>query len=126
MHADNIWWTGAPVREDYAALKPRGYFGSFARLVTQDDARQRPQWCVEVKWSDRVTGHPEELRSLAAFSERHPQVKLLATTHTQFSQNVSWLRNARLDLLPTSLYCFAVGHRAVHSPSDDTTWILGD
>ena len=40
MRADNAWWAGAPVREDYATLRPRGYFASFAQLVAQDDARR--------------------------------------------------------------------------------------
>ena len=117
-------WFHSNVNLHYARWREGQHQGEVD--IVRLDARQRPQWCVEVKWSDRVMERPEELRSLAAFSERHPQVKLLATTHTQFAQNVSWLRNARLDLLPTSLYCFAVGHRAVHNRSADTTWIVGD
>ena len=87
--------------------------------IVRLDARQKPFWCVEVKWSDRVARHPEELRSLASFSKRHPDAQLLVTTRSYLARNYNWGRDARLDLLPTSLYCFAVGHRAIHDPTDD-------
>ncbi len=83
------------------------------------DARQDPGWCVEVKWSDRVTEHRNELKSLASFSQRHPQAKLVVTTRNHLESNFDWGQGARLDLLPTSLYCLGVGHRAIHRPTDD-------
>ena len=92
--------------------------------IVRLDARQKPQWCVEVKWSDRVAERTGELKSLSLFSQRHPGLQLLATTRTSLVKNVPWTGKGRLDLLPTSLYCFGVGHHAMRNPSDDTPWIV--
>lgn len=92
--------------------------------IVRLDARQKPQWCVEVKWSDRVAERTGELKSLALFSQRHPGLQMLATTRASLAKNVSWTGKGRLDRLPTSLYCFAVGHHAMRNPSDDTPWIV--
>ena len=35
LRADNPWWTGGGIREDYSGLKPRAYFQRFAELVEQ-------------------------------------------------------------------------------------------
>ena len=90
------------------------------------DGRQRPDWCVEVKWSDRYVGGSGELNSLEEFTDRHPDVTPLATTRTLTESDVRWPGVARLDFLPTSLYCYAVGHRATRDPSDDVPWIVVD
>ena len=90
------------------------------------DGRQRPDWCVEVKWSDRYVRGSSELNSLEEFTDRHPDVTPLATTRTLTESDVRWPGEARLDFLPTSLYCYAVGHRAIRDPSADLPWIVGD
>jgi hypothetical protein len=92
--------------------------------IVRLDPRQKPGWCVEVKWSDRIVERPEELKSLVQFSQRHPEAHLLATTRTSLIRDVSWAGNARLDLIPTSLYCFGVGHQAMLNPSEDATWFV--
>ncbi len=40
MRADNPWWDGGGIRDDYAALKRRAYFERFRRLVEQTDVRR--------------------------------------------------------------------------------------
>ena len=40
MRADNPWWEGGGIRDDYAALKRRAYFERFRRLVEQTDVRR--------------------------------------------------------------------------------------
>ena len=85
------------------------------------DRRQRPAWCVDVKWSDRHVERPGELGSLREFAGRHPEVTLLATTRTMTGRNVSWPGEARLDFMPASLYCYMVGERAIRDPSADAT-----
>lgn len=94
--------------------------------IVRLDARQEPEWCVEVKWSDRIAQHTGELKSLAMFSQRHPEAQLMATTRTSLMQDVAWAGKGRLDLIPTSLYCFGVGHHAMLNPSDDTPWLVSD
>ena len=93
--------------------------------VVRLDVRRKPRWCVEVKWSDRAGEHPEELTSLAAFADRHPGARLFVTSRTLTRRAVSWSRASRLDVLPTSFYCYAVGLSAVRFPSVDFDQVLG-
>lgn len=86
------------------------------------DGRQRPHWCVDVKWSDRYVQRPGELRSLRDFTRLHSGVTPLVTTRTLMERAVPWPGEARLDFIPTSLYCYMVGHRAVRDPSADAAW----
>ena len=88
------------------------------------DGRQKPDWCVDVKWSDRYVQRPGELSSLRELASRHPDVTPLVTTRTEMQEDVSWPGEARLDLMPTSLYCYVVGERAIRDPSADATWIV--
>ncbi len=89
------------------------------------DRRQKPDWCVDVKWSDRYVRRPGELSSLKDFAIQHPEVTPLVTTHTLMESAVPWTGNAHLDFMPTSLYCYMVGREAIRSPSSDTAWIFG-
>lgn len=113
-------WFHADVSLHYASWRTGRDVGEVD--IVRLDARQQPQWCVEVKWSDRPAQHPEELTSLAAFSRRHPDASLLATTRTRRSSAVAWPGAGRLNLIPTSLYCYAVGERAIRDPSAAGTW----
>ena len=90
------------------------------------DGHQRPNWCVEVKWSDRYVQHAGELSGLADFVNRHPGITLLATTRTVEASGIPWPGEVRLDAMPTSLYCYAVGHTAIRDPSADAAWIVID
>ena len=92
--------------------------------IVRLDARQQPHWCVDVKWSDRPAEHPEELTSLATFAQRHPHARLLVTTRAREVSRVKWPGPGRLDLVPTSLYCYAVGQRALRDPSASGTWYI--
>ncbi len=76
------------------------------------DCRQRPAWCVEVKWSDRPGRYPEELTGLAAFAQRHPATEMLVTTRTHAGTAAPWSGGPRLAFAPTSLYCYVVGYLA--------------
>ena len=77
------------------------------------DRGQTPAWCVEVKWSDRVVRHTEELTTLADFSNRHPDAALLVTTRTVDRADVPWPGQGRLNFEPASLYCYSVGYNLV-------------
>ena len=92
--------------------------------IVRLDGRQKPDWCVDVKWSDRYGRRPGELNSLREFTSRHPGVKPLITTRTQMKRSVAWPGEARLDFIPTSLYCYMVGHRAISDPSADAAWVV--
>ena len=88
------------------------------------DGRQSPDWCVEVKWSDRYVEHTGELHSLREFTSRHPDITPLVTTCTVMKRDVPWPGEMRLDFMPTSLYCYVVGERAIREPSAGAAWYV--
>lgn len=89
------------------------------------DGRQKPDWCVEVKWSDRYDGHSRALGGLRKFTSRYTGITPLVTTRASFERDVSWAGEMRLNFVPTSAYCYVVGHRAIRDPSADAPWIVG-
>lgn len=87
------------------------------------DKRQKPRWCLDVKWTDRPVTHPEELTSLADFAKRHSDVKVLVTTRT-VERAVAWPGPGSLSAVLTSLYCHAVGRKVIHDPSSTPAWTV--
>lgn len=73
--------------------------------------KQKPEWAVEVKWSDRYAEKPRELRSLLNFSEVHHLEQLLVTTRTL--QRTVTHNDIVIDFKPSSLYCYEVGRNLV-------------
>ena len=90
------------------------------------DKRQRPVWCLDVKWSDRPGQHPEELTSLAEFAKRHPEVKVVVTTRTLSRPLSQWPGPGSLNILPTGLYCCALGRDVIRDPTSVPFWEAGD
>ena len=72
-------------------------------------SHQEPDWCVEVKWSDRPTSHPEELKGVFVLANRYPTISASITTRTIKAQSRSWPGEEPLEFIPTSLYCYMVG-----------------
>ena len=88
------------------------------------DGRQRPDWCVDVKWSDRHVDRPGELRSLGEFASRHRGVLPIVTTRTRFGRHRQQPGGTLLEYITTSMYCYMVGHRAIRNPSAHSPWIF--
>ena len=88
------------------------------------DKRQKPRWCLDVKWTDRPVTHPEELTSLAAFAKRHSDVEVQVTTRT-VERAVAWPGPGSLNAVLTSLYCYAVGRKVIRDPSSAPSWTVG-
>lgn len=76
------------------------------------DAEQKALWVVEVKWSDRYSEHPEELKSLVAFCRDNPlQAPPLVTTITRtISREIS---GVTIRFVPASQYCYTVGYNLI-------------
>ena len=87
------------------------------------DRRQKPDWCVEVKWSDRYLRRSAELSGLEELTTRHPGVTPLATTRATMEAGALWLGEGRLGFMPTSLYCYVVGDNAIRDPSPEAPWV---
>ena len=118
-----------PVSEDDAELGPLAETAVFAQWFHSDDIQrlhyarwkegevdivyldhqQEPDWCVEVKWSDRAPNHPEELSGLFTLASRYPEIRANATTRTITQSKRSWPGEGPLEFIPTSLYCYTVG-----------------
>ncbi len=79
--------------------------------------RQQPDWCVDVKWSDRSVTRPGELKGLSEFSSHHPDSSVMVTTRTVERSVPDWPGSKTLNAVPTSLYCHAVGRFAIDNPS---------
>ena len=133
-----------PVAEDDEEMGPMAETAVFAQWFHSDldlhyarwkngevdivhlDARQKPDWCVEVKWSDRHARRPGELSGLRELTSRHPGVRPLVTTRTLSGRMVPWPGETGLDFMQTSPYCYVVGHRAIRDPSEAAPWIVID
>lgn len=127
-----------PVNEDDDAMGPLAETAAFAQWVHASvdlhyarwrmgqtegevdivrlDKRQKPVWCLDVKWSDRPGRNPETLTSLADFASRHPAATVLVTARTLERSVSSWRGPGSLNVIPTSLYCYAVGRDVVRDP----------
>jgi uncharacterized protein len=77
------------------------------------DQNQKPSWAVEVKWSDRYSDHPEELRSLITFCRKNGLTEPLVTSMTRTS--VREVDGVKVEFQPASAYCYTVGYNAIHS-----------
>jgi hypothetical protein len=72
---------------------------------------QKPDWAVEVKWSDRFMDQPGELKSLRAFLRANECSHVAVTTRTLSGERV--LDGTALHFLPASYYCYAVGFQLI-------------
>ena len=73
---------------------------------------QKPQWAVEVKWSDRYCDHPNELAGLIGFCAKNKLEEVLVTSRTK--TQTSEVNGIRIDFLPASIYCYTVGYNIIH------------
>lgn len=87
------------------------------------DPNQRPDWAVEIKWSDRIVNHPEELKALTSFCRRHAIDRPLVTTRTIRAAGVQ--DGLRLDFAPASEYCLTLGRNIVGSQRFDARTATG-
>ena len=74
-------------------------------IVSVNQRTQKPDFAVEVKWSDRIVDTPSDLRGLREFAAKHPLIRkpLLVTTRTLTEQG-----SPDIQFLPTSLYCYSI------------------
>ena len=83
------------------------------------ELRQEPDWCVEVKWSDRPPSHPEELSGVCTLANRYPDISASVTTRTIEARSDSWPGATPLKFTPTSLYCYTVGRNVTATIPDN-------
>ncbi len=75
------------------------------------DRRQKPAFAVEVKWSDRILDHPEELKGLIGFCKKHGLTSAILTTRTR--HELKLIDGVGVLFIPTALYCHLIGYHLV-------------
>ncbi len=84
-------------------------------LVHLDEQRQKPTWCVEIKWSNRYVEKPSQLKSLLSFCAKNSLPE--ATVTTIDKQIVKEHEGTRLYYYPAAVYAYAAGIRTLRQPS---------
>lgn len=81
-------------------------------IVGLNIARQKPDWAVEIKWSDRFYERPNELDSLKYFMEKNQMNYGLVTS---ISKNGSIkIDNLTLQFIPVACYAYIVGENTMN------------
>jgi predicted AAA+ superfamily ATPase len=86
-------------------------------LVGINIATQKPQWAVEIKWTDRFYERPEELESLKTFmTNNHLDIALVTSKTKSGSKSFS---AGNLLFVPSSLYAYEVGRNTFEQRKTD-------
>lgn len=80
-------------------------------IVKLDDVKLKPQWLVEIKWSDRYINKPGDLNSLDDFMDKNKISEAIITSKS--TSGVVEYKERELLFMPSSLYCYLVGHRTI-------------
>ena len=75
-------------------------------VVGIDEGRQKPQWAVEVKWSDRYASHPGELESLLWYMPKNGLTDAIVTSETVTMTKE--MDNVTLHFMPVACYAYTV------------------
>lgn len=90
-------------------------------IVSLDPATQKPDWCVEVKWTDRPASDSKQLRHVIAFAKEHhfpedlPGNSAVTVTTKTFH---AWktVDGVTIGFVPTSLYAYLLGKNLPKKP----------
>jgi predicted AAA+ superfamily ATPase len=82
-------------------------------IVSLSANKQKANWAVEVKWSDRYCEKPEELTNLISFCRSNGLLDPLVTSKTKaiFCK----VGGVMIEFVPASVYCYTVGFNVIHS-----------
>ncbi|MGY6276672.1 ATP-binding protein [Methylomonas sp. MgM2] len=85
-------------------------------IVYLNDSDQRPEWVVEVKWSDRPYSMRDELDNCVDFVLQNSKVlqPILITSRTISDDNAHY-RGVRFKFIPASLYAYTLGTNILES-----------
>lgn len=75
------------------------------------NSKQKPDWCVEIKWSNRFVKKPHELKNAKSFCLKHTLGHIIVTTidiETTLKHN-----GIDYEFLPASQYCYSVGKNII-------------
>lgn len=76
-------------------------------MVGLDEKKMKPQWALEIKWSNRYYEEPGELKSLLLFCETNQLKSALVTTIDV--EGVREQKGIQLIFVPAALYAYVAG-----------------
>ena len=76
-------------------------------IVLLDNKLFKPQWCVEIKWSNRYVEKPQELNSLLYFCKQNNFKATLVTT-IDISDNKT-IEEINITYVPAAVYAYNIG-----------------
>ena len=82
-------------------------------IVGIDAGRQKPQWAVEIKWSDRFVQHPGELNSLLWYMPKNGLTDAIVTTETV--TQTKKLDYVTIHFMPVACYAYTVASNTLRS-----------
>ncbi len=82
-------------------------------LVNISRKTNRPEWAVEIKWSNRYFEAPNELKSLAYFCQENNLSQALSTTIDK--TGIKQYSDIQIQYLPASVYAYNVGKNTLES-----------
>jgi predicted AAA+ superfamily ATPase len=82
-------------------------------VVGINPAKLKPEWAVEIKWSDRFFEKPTDLSSLKTYMEKNSMDYAMVTTKTATGmKDVSF---GKLQFIPVACYAYTVGKNTLLS-----------
>ncbi len=76
-------------------------------MVGLDDLTLKPNWALEIKWSDRYFNKPNELKSLYKFCKENNLKDPIVTTINNEGNKI--YKDLEIQFLPASAYAYTVG-----------------
>jgi predicted AAA+ superfamily ATPase len=87
--------------------------GGEVDIVSLSAEKQKPNWAVEIKWSNRYVKSLSKLATLKSFCKKNSLTRTLVTT-----LNITEIKDDDgliYDFTPSALYCYTVGRNAVYN-----------
>jgi len=92
-------------------------------LVYLSSSTQKPEWCVEVKWSDRIVNNVAELDALVEFTQNNVLSQLPLVTTKTITDQVS-IKGVMVRFKPIAEYVYTVGKNLLKNKvTPNIVWI---
>jgi predicted AAA+ superfamily ATPase len=80
-------------------------------MVGMDIARQKPNWAVEIKWTDRYVKQISELKPLLNFLQDNNLPSAIVTTMSIYTYKQ--MESVGIQFIPAALYAYIVGNNTI-------------
>jgi len=107
------WIPRSDARISYANWKNGRKDQGEVDIVGINAARLKPQWAVEIKWTDHFYHNTGDLVSLKSYMEKNNMDYALVTTKTE--AGMKEMSFGRLQFLPVACYAYTVGKNTLKS-----------